>query len=244
VHVDTDARVAQVRGLFAEAARNGRVPLGVLDDHEEAALGEGRWALSDAAAWLAWTALPDEERAAASGAALRRLTDRGLAAVEDAGETFRVTPAAPAALVVAARSSPTYVVTVLPDDEPPAVLPYGYGLVDEVEGDRGLVVELRGEGRHDYRLCSTAHAAEAFGTWAWQAVHEGVSGRRYGTVVLEVLRHREGEPLQAAAVTVPGPDAGKDGMVQLFGGERARRDAGDREALVEQVAALLRQAGS
>ncbi|HET8604865.1 MAG TPA: hypothetical protein VFM09_13120 [Marmoricola sp.] len=113
--------------------------------------------------------------------------------------------------------------------------------MDEVVGLRGLVVELRADGVHDYRLLSVPRAAAGLAAWMQRAVATVDWGERADRVVVDVVRHRPGEPLEAAGLSLR---AGADeGSALLFGGRRRRYDARDLGAVTEAAEELLRQAG-
>ena len=241
--VETQDRVAVAEHLFAAVGREGRVSLAVLSDDDECVLGGGQWALSDADVWRRWAAAPDEERAVATRRVVDSLRERGCVdAVEDRPEGPRLTLAPELGVVQVARARPAFVLTALPvPADRPLLAPLVYAVADEVAGLRGLVVELRGGGRHDYRLMTPRRAAEGLAAWAHRAVTTVDWGGRCDTVVLEVFRHRAGEPLEAAALTVPGPESAQDGMTLFFGGGRARHETQDASALADQVEELLLQ---
>lgn len=241
--METNDRVAAAERLFAALDEAGRVELGVLTDEDECVLGAGRWVMSDAAVWRAWMSCSDGDRAATTRAVVDSLVERGFVTdVDDEAESFRLELSATAGLVAAVRSRPAFVVTAL--TAPELLAPLAYGVVDEVAGLRGVVVELRDSGVHDYRLLSVGRAAEGLATWAHDAVTTSRWGARCDTVVLEVLRHREGESLQAAAVTVEAPQSPRDGIALSFGGRRTRYDAEDPAALRAAVEQLLREAAA
>jgi hypothetical protein len=215
-----------------------------MSDDDECVLGAGSWVLSDVEVWRRWAGAPAQQRAAATRATVDSLRQRGyVLGAEDRPEGPRLNLAPEVGIVQVARSRPAFVLTVLPVPVGrPLLAPLVYAVSDEVAGLRGLVVELRGGGRHDYRLMSPRRAAEGLASWAHRAVTSDLWGARCETVVLEVIRHRAGEPLEAAALTVPGREAAKDGMTLFFGGTRARHEEQDADALAGQVEELLLQA--
>ena len=102
-------------------------------------------------------------------------------------------------------------------------------------------MELRDHGVHDYRLLSVRRAAEGLAEWAHRALTSEVWGARVESVLLEVIRHRDGEQLDAAAFTATAPEATQDGMTLFFGGRRARHDSDDVPSMADSIERLLRQ---
>lgn len=248
--LDADERSAQAASLLEQARREGSLPLGSLSDVEECVLGGDRWLMVDASVWLAWTAIGDEARARHASATVRDLVERRDAVpvdeavrVEGAGGEPRLVLSVPLGIVELVRTSAYFVVA--PSTVPAAsgvLAPLLYGFVDEVGGLRGLVAELRPAGRHDYRLLSVEHACSALAEWAQGALRSEAFGGRADAVTLEVLRHREGEPLLASGLSVRVDGQDLRGATLLFGGTRERFDAGDRDTLTAQVRTLLEQA--
>jgi len=239
---DLAARTAAATDLLARADGDEAVPLVVLTDDEECVLGQGTWALSDAGTWRRWCGLGEADRDARSSAAVSALVARGLAV--SAADADGLVSTAALGFVQAARSRPGFLVTPLavgPGDRPlPA--PLAYGVVEDFRRVRAVVLELRDGDSHDYRLLSPARAAGALTRWATEVlVSEGTAS----PVVLEVLRHRAGEELEAAAVTLQPPEEGGTrpaGSTLFFGGRREPHDAEDPGAAAWQLEELMEQA--
>jgi hypothetical protein len=233
---DTQTRRSEALRLFEHAAAGTSVPLVVLTDQEECVLANGEWALFDLDAWLRWTAMPAPYRADAVDAVRASLRDRGYLA-----ESGSSAGSVPLGLVTAARRVPYFVVVTLDGAAGGALpCPLLYGVVDDAAGLRGVVVELRANGVHDYRLLSPRRAAEGLVSWASRAVPSDGDARRgeRESVLIEVLRHRVGEPMAAAAVVVR-----RGSVASLrFDGSRVRCERGDLPGMVTMVERLLRDA--
>jgi hypothetical protein len=241
--VSTAERSELAASLFAQADRDGSVPLLGLTEVDECVLGNGEWLLTDAVEWTLWLALSDRERASRTADTLDALCARGLA--ERTDDPLTVGLAAPLGLVQVARSSPAFV--LLPQSMPARtglVAPIVYGVCDEVAGLRGLVVELRRPGRHDYRLTSVDHGADGLARWVQGALTSEVYGGRVQTVVLETVRHREGGPAEASGLAVEAEAEELKGTTLHYGGTRARFDADDLGALAAAVRDLVQDAAS
>ena len=173
-------RTDRAESLFRSLGEHPSIPLGVLTDDQEMALGQQAWGLGDAAVLHAWLALPEGERRRRAQAAVAALVRAGQAVVGAAGP--RGVPEGAVlgvelSLVDLARRQGGLVLSTSlrraddGSDIPPVVRPLAYAVIDEVGGLRGLVVELRGGARHDYRLTSLGRTAGGLATWAVEAVH-------------------------------------------------------------------------
>lgn len=235
-------RAEQVAALFAQAQASGSVFLGTLTDDEDCVFGGGRWAFTDIDVWTNWQARPAVERQAATRTAFRSLAASGLVTDLKMQER-RVHAELSAALGVIeiARSRADFLIAPSAQPGTPAVLPYGYAVVDQVGGLRGVVVEVRGPGWHDYRLVSPQRAAHGLAGWMTGTVDADDWGPRQDASIVEVMRLDEKEP-QAAGVTVREYDGALRGASLHFGGRRTQFDAGDLEALTGELVSLIREA--
>lgn len=192
-----EVRSQAAREVFEYVAREGRIEFGVLSDDEECVLGRGLWPMTDPAAWTRWCALPEAEREARASRALSDLVARSALGPADGGEhptsiwlgTVLEARTRPAAMLSAPNLS----------GAADAPTPFLYALADQVGGLRGVVVELRGAGLHEYKLLSLQRAADGMARWAASVA----------PVVLSVTRHAEHEPLAITSVeVVPGEYGG------------------------------------
>lgn len=235
-------RAEQVAALFAQAEVDGSVFLGTLTDDEDCVLGAGRWAFTDVDVWTNWEARPTAERQAATRTAFRSLADSGLIA-ELKLQEGRVAAELSAALGVieVARSRADFLLAPSAQPGTPAVLPYGYAILDQVAGLRGIVVEVRGPGWHDYRLVSPERAAHGLAGWMIGTVTADDWGPRQETSLVEVMRFDEADP-QAAGISVRDSDVGLRGASLHFGGKRVQFDASDVDSLTGEIVVLIREA--
>ena len=98
---------------------------------------------------------------------LRSLERDGLAAVDRSHPDHDLLKPLPAlGLVVLSRSDPGFVVLAGGSSGQQLLAPKLYGLVDEVEGLRGVVVELAAGEIHEYRLLTPEYAARSLTRWA------------------------------------------------------------------------------
>ncbi|MGH3414723.1 MAG: hypothetical protein ACRDPH_16750 [Marmoricola sp.] len=220
----------------------GSVWLCSLTDDEECVLGNGRWAFTDAGVWREWLARPDAEREFATGAALRSLDGAGLVSgVDVQPERVRAVTSTALGIVEAARTRADFLITATIQPTAPAVTPYGYAILDEVDGLRGIVSEVRGAGSHEYTLVSSCKAAEGFADWLLTVGGVGAGDATSEGAMVEVMRLDEEQP-QAAAVTIRAGKGSPRGASLRFGGTRRRFDPREREEVVSEIQAIIDQA--
>lgn len=242
VEPDRTSRTDEASGLFAEVAITGSVPLGRLTEEQDVVLGGGRWALTGVDAWRAWQERSEDDRSIATLEALRSLEDQGMVTeVASAPGRVEVAYSAPLGLVDVARSHADFL--IVPSTRPgtPAVLPYGYAILDEVAGLRGIVIEVRGAGRHDYRLVSPRRAADGFARWMLGAAGSDEWGPQQSAAVVEVMRVDQETPV-AAGATVRDVDGALHGAVLGFGARRSRFDGSSQAAVSAVVRGIIEEA--
>lgn len=195
--------VAEAERLLFTAALEGRLDLCRLTDDEQTLLGGLSWALGDADVAVSWSQLSEADRQARLVAARRALLARGEASISEGDvATDVLTPGPALGLVLAARARPTYVVLAGGTERSALLGPRLYALVDEAVGLRGLVVELTVDSIHDYRLLTPEHAARSLTQWARRALTTSDLGEQVRGLGVEILRHRDGEPMTMAGVVI------------------------------------------
>lgn len=181
-----------------------------------------------------------EERRWSLRTARRSLVQSAQAWHRPGGDELDLSPAL--GLIAAARTHADFlVVTRTPEGTPVRAAPFGYAVADDDHGFRGLVVELRTPGWHDYRLLAIRTAAEGFVDWARRAVDSHAWGGRADVAVIEVLRLDEESP-GAAAVSIRSSGSDRPASAVLLDGRRLRVGARDRDALVATVETMVEQA--
>ena len=171
---DTDA----VRALLDQATvlSSGAVRLPAMTAAELCMLGAMTTSLIDAQAWSWWTSAPPGRGRAAEMAwaflACRQLVTSEPATREATGPG-RVRVAPPAALIVAGRTRPAFIVLCRPGatGEPEQTRMYGIG--DRVSGVHAVLIEEAKPGRvgwagpaYEFGLASPAAAGRALARWA------------------------------------------------------------------------------
>ncbi|MGA2830798.1 MAG: hypothetical protein ABSF03_32330 [Streptosporangiaceae bacterium] len=169
----------EVRALLhqATAVRSGAVRLPAMTAAELCVLGAMSTALIDAEAWSWWTLAPPARRPALREMAWRFLTYRQLVTSEPAGrqatDPGRVRVAPPAALIVAGRTRPAFIVLCRSGvtGEPEQTRMYGIG--DQASGVRALLIEEAKPGAvdwagpaYEFGLASPTAAGRALARWA------------------------------------------------------------------------------
>ena len=232
-------RAEAAAALFAEIAVTGSVPLGALTDDEECVLGGDGWALGDPQTWREFAVRPHDHRTRVSRTVRRSLVESGQVWPSATSDEVELTPAL--GIIAAARTRADFFVVARtePEQPRPVAIPLGYAVADDREGYRGLVVELRTPGWHDYRMLSGPRAAAGFVDWAMRATGSDEWGSRAEVVALEVLRFDEQAPT-AAGLTVPAAGQPKE---LTFDGLRQSVPA-DRESLIESFTSIIDQAVS
>ncbi|MDQ2797910.1 MAG: hypothetical protein M3Y06_12260 [Actinomycetota bacterium] len=243
------SRAAEARSLVVEAQVSGLVHLARLTDAEELLLGGGLWALSDVDVVTRWAALSPSRQDAVLVGARRSLLARDLATVEEsmAGKQSEpldadlLVPSAALGLVMAARANATFVGLTGGPETHPIPGPRLYALVDD-EGLQGLVVEVAAGGEHDYRLASPELAARRLTAWALRHLQAPKPEDRPPMLVVELLRHREGETMTMAGALVTAPRGLLTLATRDFEGARERTVAVGAEDVEHALLTLLLEA--
>ncbi|MDQ2757410.1 MAG: hypothetical protein M3Y71_12750 [Actinomycetota bacterium] len=243
------SHAAEARSLVVEAQVSGLVHLARLTDAEELLLGGGLWALSDVDVVTRWAALSPSGRDAVLVGARRSLLARGVATVDEpaAGDASDprdddvLVPSAALGLVMAARANATFVGLTGGPEAHPVSGPRLYALVDD-EGLQGLVVEVAAGGQHDYRLSSPELAARGLTAWALRHLQAPKPENRPPMLVVELLRHREGETMMMAGALVTAPRGLLTLATRDFDGARERTVAAGAEEVEQALLTLLLEA--
>lgn len=181
------ARVQGVRDMFTALAVDGGAELGVLTDVEECVLGAGRWLMTDPRVWAQWREVPEAVRRDVGHKVVAGMEERGLIADRiTSGDAETLVPNPWLATVTRVRTGPSFIVAPLErDDRTEAPYPLAYGIVDET-GLVGFAVEVRGEGRHHYRLASPQRTASGLAAWIEETVVTEAGGFSGGDAPLVV----------------------------------------------------------
>jgi hypothetical protein len=172
--------VGAVRALLDRTATDGAdtVRLPAMTAAELCVLGAMTSTLIDAAAWSWWTSAPASRRPELRAAAWRFLASRQLISADAArgaglSEAEAVQVAPMAALVVAARIRPAFVVLCRAGAGGEPARTRMYGIADVRQGLRAVLIEKAGIGQagwagpvYEYQLGSPAAAGRVLANWA------------------------------------------------------------------------------
>ena len=172
-----DTGAAQALLHQATLLKSGAVRLSAMTAPEVCVLGAMTTSLIDAGAWSWWTSAPPGRRAVLREMAWQFLAYRQLVTSEPAGREAtgpgRVRVAPPAALIVAGRTRPAFIVLCRPGPtgEPEQTRMYGIG--DQQSGVRTVLIEDAKTGpagwagpAYEFGLTSPVAAGRALARWA------------------------------------------------------------------------------
>ena len=243
-------RPATAVEIIERLEREDLVSLPTLTREEIAATGSLQASpLTDVAATEYWSGLGEDARRAATVAALRSLSARGLIDLDDGavdpGGEVALKPSAELGVILAARRQPAFIAI---GSEPRRGL-FGYvrlyGIVDE-ERHLNIVLLERAtpDAVHEFALCKPSTAASEVSRWACGPRAEGDLATGEASVrTVEVIRpSREGPRRQRLAIVVT-DDSTTIGDFDEEGQLSAQRPIAEA-ALRERLRVMLTRAGS